>query len=104
MTNIDMTVGEFRRIDARDRAWRTLAQGVLVDVLIAVGLLFYTAFDEVDGWGGLQWKVLSFTITKSIIMTVVSYVMRLTKEPALSPAPVGDGRVEVGEGDPDGVG
>lgn len=63
--------------DARNRAIRTFAQGLLLDLLVAVALVVYsaTSADEVE------WKLLALTLLKTAAQTVAAYVMRKLSPP-----------------------
>lgn len=68
----DMTL----KMDARNRAFRTLLQGLAFDVGAAVCLVLFTAFSSADSWGDVQWAIIAFTLTKTFIVTGLSYLMR----------------------------
>lgn len=70
------------REDGRNRALRTFLQGLGVDVGIAVALLVTTVLGESSEWGDLQWAALGFTLTKTVLVTVASYVMRVYMDPS----------------------
>lgn len=69
-------------VDARSRAWRTLAQGLLVDVLAAVVL---AVGPELAGghfvWTRAYWLALAGLAGKSVVTAVVAYVMRRVLPP-----------------------
>lgn len=62
--------------DARQRAFRTLLQGLAFDVGAATVLVIYTAFSKANGWGDFEWALLSFTLAKSAAVSGLSYLMR----------------------------
>lgn len=65
-----------RTNDARNRALRTFVQGLASDVIAAVVLLVLPVFTSATGWQNIDWKILSFLIAKTIVVTGLSYVMR----------------------------
>lgn len=71
--------------DARNRAVRVLLNGFLVDVAVAVALVLASAMaDSHFAWTAEFWRVVGLTVAKTIIMSAVSYIMRLKMPP---PAP-----------------
>lgn len=62
--------------DARNRAYRTLLQGLAFDVGAAVCIVLYTAFSAAEGWGDIQWALLGFTLAKTFAVSGLSYLMR----------------------------
>lgn len=71
------------KADARQRAWRTVAQGLLVDLGVIVVPLILDAFLAWDGAGGkAYWTAVSLTLGKTAVTAVLAYIMRLRKAPA----------------------
>lgn len=64
------------KADARNRAFRTLLQGLAFDVGAALCIVIYTAFANASGWGDIQWALIAFTLTKTFVVTGLSYLMR----------------------------
>lgn len=62
--------------DARNRAFRTLLQGLAFDVAAALCIVLYTAFSNASGWGDVQWALLGFTLAKTFVVSGLSYLMR----------------------------
>lgn len=62
--------------DASNRGWRTLLQGLAVDVAVGVALVLLTFIGPLGGWGEVQWGLLSFTLAKSIVQAVAAFIMR----------------------------
>lgn len=62
--------------DARERALRTLIQGLAFDVAAALCIVLYTAVSQASDWGDLQWKLLGFTLVKTFAVSSLSYLMR----------------------------
>jgi hypothetical protein len=75
--------------DARNRAFRTLLQGLAFDVGAALAIVLYTAFVAAEGWGDIQWALLGFTLAKTFTVSALSYLMRTVfRTVAPPPAPV----------------
>ena len=83
--------------DARNRALRSFLQGLAVDLGVAVITVLVTVFGDANGWGDLQWGIIGFTLAKTCVQSIASYVMRrfvdgsglptpLPPEPAVEPA------------------
>lgn len=69
--------------DARNRAWRTLVQGLLVDVGAAVVLAVGPALAGADfAWTPVYWLAVGGLAAKTAIQTVVSYAARRLVPPA----------------------
>lgn len=73
--------------DATNRAWRSFLQGLGIDVLVAVSMLVYTIFDEAEAWGQLEWGVIGFSLLKTVLVAVASFVMRRFMDPSRFPTP-----------------
>jgi len=74
-------------MDARNRAFRTLLQGLAFDVGAAVVIVLYTAFSSAEAWGDIQWALLGFTLAKTLSVSALSYLMR-TVFRSVAPPPV----------------
>ena len=69
--------------DARSRAWRTLAQGLAVDVLAAIVLVIGPALAGADfAWTRGYWLAVAGLAARSAITAVVAYVARQVLPPA----------------------
>lgn len=68
------------REDAKDRSFRTLRQGLLIDVAVAVILVLSTAFTTIE-WTPEYWMALGLTLARSILQAGVSYFYRLFVAP-----------------------
>lgn len=64
--------------DARNRAWRTLLQGLLLDVLAAVALVVYEAVSAEEP----DLRLLLILVGKTALTTAASYVHRKLQPPA----------------------
>lgn len=73
--------------DAKNRAARSVLQGLGVDVLVAGLPLLY---DAATGWDGsfsaAYWTLVGVSLMKTAAVATVAYVMRLTKTPPGNPA------------------
>lgn len=70
--------------DARNRAWRTLAQGLILDVLAAVCLAVGPALAGADfAWTAPYWLAVAGLAGRSAIMAAVAYVARRVVPPPL---------------------
>jgi hypothetical protein len=71
--------------DAGNRALRTLAQGLGVDVLAAVAVVLTAAVAGGIEWTEAYWVALALAVAKSVITALVSYLARLAVPPAVQP-------------------
>jgi len=69
------------RADAADRGWRTLIQGLAIDVLVAVAAVLLVWLPDADISKVEAWIVLGTAVAKSVLTAVASYVMRLKVAP-----------------------
>lgn len=69
--------------DARERSFRSLLQGLGVDISIAAVLVLATFIGTLE-WTPTYWKVLGLTLAKSVIQAAVSYLMRFYVTPKKS--------------------
>jgi hypothetical protein len=69
--------------DARTRGWRTLAQGLAVDVLAGASVALVAATSGGIEWSQAYWVTLGLAVAKSAITAAVSYVARLVIPPAV---------------------
>lgn len=74
--------------DARNRALRTFVVGLAVDIGVAIVLVLVTAFGKANGWSDLQWTLLGFTLSKTIVTTGGSYVLRRFLDGSAVPTPL----------------
>lgn len=66
---------------ARDRSFRTLLQGLGIDVGFALLSVLALAFTDFDFLDGMAWVTLGVLVIKTVIQTAVSYAMRLKFTP-----------------------
>lgn len=74
--------------DAKNRAWRSLLIGLSIDVGIALVLGLVAAFDSANGWGDLQWGLVTFAVGKSLVQALGSFVLRRVIDPSSIPSPL----------------
>lgn len=66
--------------DARNRAWRTLLQGLGIDVAAALVLVLAPALSSVE-WTPAYWQALGLLAAKSVLQAVVAFVARKVVPP-----------------------
>lgn len=62
--------------DARNRAIRTFVQGLAANILVAVALIVLPIFTSATGWQDIDWKIMGFLVVQTVVVTVLSYLMR----------------------------
>lgn len=70
--------------DARNRAWRTFVQGLLVDVLITLSVVLSTVFSDLE-WTSAYWIGVGTLIVKTVLVAATSYVARRAAPPPPPP-------------------
>jgi hypothetical protein len=71
--------------DARNRAWRTFVQGLLVDIVLAIAGGLSLVLSSPDfAWTGAYWTAVGLALAKTTLTTIVAYVMRKAAPPAVS--------------------
>ena len=75
-----------KHLDAKSQAWRTLAQGLGVDVVGAVLALLSTQLVDIR-WTRAFWLALGVMVVKTVVQTVVAYLSRHFITPPAPPAP-----------------
>lgn len=93
-----MTTNPLVQADARNRALRTLLQGLAFDVAAAVALVLFSAFSSAVSWDELDWSLIVFAVVKSGAIAALSYLMRTVFDRKVSdvvapPANTGSGKV-----------
>lgn len=71
------------KVDAKDRAWRTLVQGLIVTVILAVVTAFGTAIssDNFDLATWDSWKAAATAAGTAVMISVTAYIQRLVSPP-----------------------
>ena len=87
--------------DARNRALRTILQGLAYCVLFAVGLVLYNAFRDADQWSQVDWRQLGFSAVQAAVMAGFAYFNRRRLDSSSIPTPLppehpGEPNVEFG--------
>lgn len=67
--------------DAKNRAYRTLVQGLLIDIAIAVAAVLLVWLPDADITSREAWTVLGVSVAKSVLTAIASFVMRLKVSP-----------------------
>lgn len=89
MPTDDKTLAKKRlRSDASNRAKRSLLVGLVIDLAVAVVLGLSVALQDANGWGDLEWKVVGFSIAKTVVQTIGSYLLRRVVDPSVFPTPL----------------
>lgn len=74
------------------RGWQTLLQGLAIDVVVAVALVILATLPALDSWDTLRLQIgiISFTLAKSVVQAIVSWVVRrwFDKSGSSQPMPV----------------
>jgi len=70
------------RLDARNRAWRTLAQGLAVDLVATLAAALVVALADIE-WTSTYWLGVASLVGKTTITSAVSYVARILVPPSV---------------------
>ena len=76
------------RNDAKNRAIRTLYQGLFLDVLIAVGASLSAWLATDPTFEKAAWVALGVAVTKSVLQAVAAWLMRLKLDQSSFPTPL----------------
>lgn len=68
--------------DAKSRSWRTLVQGLIVDVLAAI-LAVVALLSGMDPFVRETWILIGALLVKSVVSAVIAYFMRLRVTPTI---------------------
>ncbi len=74
--------------DARNRALRTLLQGLGITVLAAVVMVLLPLFTTASGWSDFHWSVIGFSLFQAGGAAVLSYLMRTVLDRSAIPTPL----------------
>ena len=69
-----------QQLDAKSRAWRTLAQGLALDVLVAVVMVLASSIGDLQ-WTTAWFSALGLLIAKSAVHAAVAYLARIFVPP-----------------------
>lgn len=75
-------------VDARNRALRSFIVGLAIDVAVAVALLLVNVFGSAQSWDDLDWKIIAFSLGKTLATTIGSYVLRRFADGSAIPTPL----------------
>ena len=76
------------KVDAKNRAWRTLLQGLATDVLVALAAALLAWLPDADITSREAWTVIGVTLAKTALTTVASWVMRAKLDASGLPTPL----------------
>lgn len=66
--------------DAKNRAWRTVAAGLAIDVATALVIVLLPLVSSVE-WTDTYWITLASLAGKSVVQSVIAYFFRLLVKP-----------------------
>ena len=75
------------KLDALNRAWRTLYTAFGADAALLIGAGLLTLLDKVEISTPAFWTGLGILVAKSVLTAFGSYLLRLKKAPPVDPAP-----------------
>jgi hypothetical protein len=84
---VDLTTQELTA-DAKNRGVRTLLTGLAIDVAVGVALVLAAYFASANSWGDLEWAILAFSLAKSVVQAVCSFILRKFLDPSKFPTPL----------------
>lgn len=76
------------KADARNRAKRTLLQGLAIDVLVAIGTAMAMWLPDAMITAGESWLVLGVSVAKTAMTVLASWLMRLKLDRSSVPTPL----------------
>lgn len=66
---------------ARERAWRTFLQNIWVDICLIAGPQLYALVTGAHNFDGEYWVPGLLSVSKTVVLVVIAYVMRLKSKP-----------------------
>lgn len=75
------------KLDALNRAWRTLYTAFGADALLLIGAGLLTLLEKVEITSQAFWIGLGILVVKSVLTALGSYLLRLKKAPRVDPEP-----------------
>ena len=81
MDNAPTTPRQAKHAAARERGLRTVAQGLGIDVAVAVAVLLLAWLPDADLSSREGWIIFGTAVAKSVLTAVASYVVRLKVDP-----------------------
>lgn len=79
--HVDAVAGNAKFLDALDRAWRTLKQGILLDASVMIGGGILVLLETGDVTSPVFWSAVGILVVKSLTMSVASFLHRLKSDP-----------------------
>lgn len=76
------------KADAKNRAWRTLLQGVGFSVAAALVVALWTAVTSATSWNELLATLIGFSFFQSIAVAALSWLMRTYLDRSSVPTPL----------------
>lgn len=70
--------------DAKNRSWRTVLQGLAIDVSTGVVLVLAVAVTDLV-WTRAYWLALGLSLARTIVQAIVAYFFRLLVPPGREP-------------------
>jgi hypothetical protein len=67
--------------DAANRGFRTLLQGVAIDLAVAIAVAVLAWIPDADLSSRAAWLILGSAVAKTVLTALASYVMRLKVTP-----------------------
>lgn len=80
MTTSTTPVPATAAVDARRRALRSFAWGLLIDVTVAIVLVLSVSFSDIR-WTRDYWIALGLSVAKSVLQAAIAYVARRVLPP-----------------------
>jgi hypothetical protein len=74
--------------DAKNRALRTFLQNLGVDVVVAALAVLIPVFTDANAFGELEWKIIAFSVGKTIVLTAFAFIMRRFLDKSAFPTPL----------------
>lgn len=74
--------------DANNRAVRTFITGLAIDIAVGVALVLAAYFGSANNWGDLEWAILAFSLAKSVVQAVCSFILRRFVDGSRVPTPL----------------
>jgi hypothetical protein len=75
-------------IDAGNRALRSFIVGLAIDVGVAITLVLVNVFGAAGGWDELDWKIIGFSVAKTVVASAGSYILRRFVDASGIPTPL----------------
>ena len=76
------------RLDAQNRGVRSLYQGLVIDLLVAVGVALAMWLPDADLATGTAWLILGTAVVKSALQALAAFLMRLKLDGSAIPTPL----------------